>query len=259
MIIIKLQGGLGNQFFQYAFGKALSIKKKNKLRLDVSSYSNDPLRSYKLKYFNVEETTATSVEIFLAKLLKKLGLSQNSHLEGYWQSEKYFSEIKNTIQKAFSLRQPLGQQASNLANQIKNRVSTVSLHIRRSDYATNQKLKGIIQPLPLDYYYKAIELIAKKVSDPHFFIFSDDIKWVKENLMVNYPITYASGDNNIQDHEEIILMGMCSHNIIANSSFSWWGAWLNKNTNKVVIAPKSWFADPSLNTRDLIPETWIQI
>jgi len=136
--------------------------------------------------------------------------------------------------------------------------NSVSLHIRRGDYLTMQKAIDTIGVCPLDYYDKAIREITRKIKNPTFFIFSDDINWVKENLKTNSPTIFVSG-GKLKDYEELILMSKCKHNIIANSSFSWWGAWLNNNPNKIVIAPKKWFKDTSKNTRDLIPESWLKL
>jgi hypothetical protein len=256
MIIVKLQGGLGNQLFQYTFGRAMSLKKRTDLKLDISNYKDDPLRAYKLKYFNIEEDIASRAQVFLAKITTRLGLA-TSYLEGYWQGEKYFEDIKDIIKKDFTLKNPPSEATGIFIDQIKN-TNAVSLHVRRGDYVTNEKLKNILQALPLSYYNDAIDLMSKKTEQPHFFIFSDDIAWVKENLEIKYPVTYVSGES-MPDYEELILMSLCKHNIIANSSFSCWGAWLNKNLDKIVIAPKNWFPDQAKDTKDLIPASWIQL
>lgn len=255
MIIIKLQGGLGNQLFQYAFGRSLSVKENKILKLDISNYDSDPLRSYKLRHFNIKERIAFPLEIFWSKMIKRLGFGQSSYLEGYWQSEKYFSDIEDTIRREFKLKDPLKNEAQKFSDEIKN-TNSVSLHIRRGDYVTNDKLKGFLQPLPLAYYNEAIEIVEKKIDKPHFFVFSDDIAWVKDNLKINHQVSYVSG-SGIEDHEELALMSQCKHNIIANSSFSWWGAWLNDNPGKIVIAPKNWFSDG--DNSELIPNTWTTI
>jgi hypothetical protein len=255
-MIIKIKGGLGNQLFQYAFGRALPTKDGNLVKFDISNYDNDPLRSYKLKYFNIEDHIASRIEIFFNKVFTKVGLS-SSYLEGYWQSEKYFLDIKDIIKKEFTLKDPLGGTAKMFIDQITSS-NAISLHVRRGDYVTNGKLKNILQPLPVSYYKQAIELISKQRSNPHFFVFSDDVDWVKENLDIKYPVTYVLGEN-LKDYEELVLMSVCKDNITANSSFSWWGAWLNNNPDKVVIAPKNWFSNEDTDSRDLIPESWIRL
>ena len=136
---------------------------------------------------------------------------------------------------------------------------SVCIHIRRGDYVediiTNQ-FHGVCN---LDYYYRSIEYIASKIKNPYFFVFSDDPLWVKQNLILKYPCDYIDQNFGKKDYEDMRVISKCKHNIIANSSFSWWGAWLNINPNKIVIAPKNWFKSKAINTKDLIPESWFKI
>jgi len=287
IIITKLQGGLGNQMFQYAIGWNLAKKNNTDLKFDLSFYNKQQKgflkRNYSLNYFNIKEKIATETEIKKLKKYKwkkgrrhffhNLFFANNSiyikekqfnfnpkilkiknfvYLDGYWQSEKYFENIKNIIRKEFILKNKFQIKDTKLKKTIKN-TKSVSLHIRRTDYLIAKK--NVYYSCPLDYYYKAIEKIAKKYSNLHIFVFSDDIKWTKDNLKTKFPITFIGGN---KDYEDLILMSLCKHNIIANSSFSWWGAWLNSNPNKIVIAPKKWF-NITINTDDLIPNSWIKI
>jgi len=281
MIIIKLQGGLGNQMFQYAIGRFLAEKNKTELKLDLSFYNEqqiEPQRKYSLEYFNIIENITGGKDlkkikkgikklvyliykVFLAETFvytkenffhfdsNILKIKGDVYLDGYWQSEKYFQSIEEIIHKEFTLKNKL--QKEDLINKINNS-NSVSIHIRRDDY-TNKKNYYV---LTIEYYKEAIKIIKEKNQNIHLFVFSDDINWVKNNLKTEFPITFIDGN---KDYEDLILMSMCKHNIIANSSFSWWGAWLNQNPHKIVIAPKKWFNKPEINTKDLIPESWLKI
>lgn len=186
-----------------------------------------------------------------------LDVSQDSFCVGIWQSEKYFLDQNETIRKDLELKAPLSLNAETQLVKINNS-NSVSLHIRRGDYVVNSLPNKKHGPLSSEYCDKSIRHILTLNPDSTFFIFSDDMKWVKNNLKIDYPKFYISNDN-ITDCEELILMSKCRHNIIANSSFSWWGAWLNTNKEKVVIAPKKWFNVENINTDDLLPHSWIQL
>lgn len=286
MIITKIFGGLGNQMFQYAAGLALARKRNTSLELDLSFFENSGnaiAREYGLSVFSlsgtiasketVQKYTASSVQKQLQRLLpwyKRKNIQEphyhftsdffkigkNALLDGYWQSEKYFSEIKDDVLKEFSLQIELTDAAHTWKQKIKN-TSSVSLHIRRGDYVESKEVSDHIGAQPMTYYDKAVEIIKQHVKDPMFFVFSDDIAWAKEHLSLEN-VEFVS-DSSLQDYEEMTLMSVCKHNIIANSSFSWWGAWLNTNADKKVIAPQQWFADGSMDTKDLIPKDWLQV
>lgn len=285
MIIVKLIGGLGNQLFQYSLGRSLSIKNNDILKLDLSDFEGNENRHYSLRHFNIIENFATEKDINDAKksgiwkladklkpryrraVIKYKGydfdpnvlkLSGNFYLDGYWQSEKYFQDIENVIRKEIILKEPLPSKYSELISDIKNS-NSVSVHIRRGDYVTSKKFSKIYNLLDEKYYQGAVKFIAEKISNPKFFIFSDDIEWVKHNLDIPYPKTLVSGENETKDYEELVLMSLCKHNITANSSFSWWGAWLNQNPSKIVISPDRWFNDKADVAKDLIPQDWIRL
>ena len=282
MIITKLNGGLGNQMFQYAAGKRLAIKNNTELKIDNTEYQANNYRAYGLNNFNIIENIATQSEI--AKIKKSgflkiidsfkpnykrstvrhhkynfypnlLKIKDHTYLDGNWQNEKYFLDIKEGIIKDFTLKNPIDNKYPNLISQIKN-TNSVSLHIRRGDYITNKKFSKVYSLLDEKYYKRAVKFIAEKISDPRFFIFSDDIKWVKQNLNISYPKIFVSDENETKNYEELILMSLCKHNIIANSSFSWWGAWLNQNPDKTVVVPKNWFKIQSCNEKYELPKTW---
>jgi len=285
MIITKLKGGLGNQMFQYALGRHLATKNKTELKLDISSLgegtaSGDTVRTFGLQNFAIEVQVASPEEInkiktssYLAILRRKisnrifgdqtvrfnpkiLSLPNNTYLDGYWQSPLYFDAIRNTLLDEFTPTSALSEYGQNIEIQMK-KSDSISIHIRRGDYAKNPKVTKEFGVCGLSYYSRALTKIKERVNNPYFFVFSDDIEWVKENLPLGNNVTFVS-DSTLMDFQELYLMSKCKHNIIANSSFSWWGAWLNNNSNKVVVAPTPWF-DKSIYDTNLLPDTWIQI
>jgi hypothetical protein len=177
-------------------------------------------------------------------------------ITGYWQAEKYFSKIAEQIREDFSFKPTIGSKDAILIDQI-NKVNAVSLHVRRGDYVNNPATATTHGLCSLDYYRKAINYLAQRELQPHFFVFSDDINWVKSNLEINFPCQYVDHNRGAESFNDMRLMSLCNHNIIANSSFSWWGAWLNQRVDKIVIAPNQWFADGKVNTMDLRPKSWI--
>lgn len=298
MIIVRISGGIGNQLFQYAIGRALSLKNVDELRLDTHFYGLgiEPDRSFKLSHFKVTTPIATPTDFaeahipdpskqnFLSKLARKwqrLVDSQrpfhkrklifepdfnfhpdvmenkgNTYLSGVWQSEKYFKGYGNQIRKDFELKQPLSTAAQSLADEIKAAGNgSISLHVRRGDQVRDPWLLKKHGTLTEDYYTKAVEYIAGKVPSPKIFIFSDEIEWCKENLKFDIPVTYING----ADYEDIHLMSLCANHIIAKSSFSWWGAWLDPKPNKIVVAPKQRFGDATVAAADLLPDSWIKL
>ena len=295
MIIVQLLGGLGNQMFQYASARSIALHKNTKLKLDIfffGTYKQDTRRQYDLGCFNTLQDFATPEDIYKVKgrisdglsgklfkafdMLKPISkrryikekhfhfdprifdISTDAYLKGYWQSEKYFKGIEDTIREEFTLREDPDAENKMAAEQITS-VPSVSIHIRRGDYVEDAKTNSVHGTCSLDYYHKAVDMIAGRIKDPHFFIFSDDPGWVKENLKLDYPVTYINHNLGKKDYEDMRLMSLCRHQITANSSFSWWGAWLNKNPGKIVIVPGQWFKDNSINTKDLIPAGWKRI
>lgn len=290
---MKLVGGLGNQLFQYAAARRLSIFHQTALKLDVTPFECCESRRYSLEPFDIQQVFATWKEItelrgtskrrlvrIVFRLNRKLkpysrrSVFSESHLEpfnpnilktprhvyldGYWQSEKYFVDIQDIIRREFVVQYEQDRQSREVAEKIAS-TQSVSVHVRRGDYVSVQKTRRIHGVCSLAYYKQCVSLIAERITAPHFFVFSDDPHWVINNLHFNYPTTFVTHNDAARNYEDLRLMSMCQHNIIANSSFSWWGAWLNVNPNKMVLAPRRWFNVPSFDTRDLLPGGWIKV
>lgn len=283
MIIVQLGGGLGNQLCQYACGRNLSIKNNDTLKLDIEAYTNDDYRMYGLKHFNITENIATTEEIkklklpygflsrcaraFRIKIMRQfnigfrpeiLKLKGDIYLAGFWKNEKYFKKIEDTIRKEFTLRNPFSNASQEIKDNILRESIPVSLHVRRGDYVSHPgtlRHHGVCSP---EYYKSALDHLSSRVDISRLFIFSDDIEWVKNNMTFDFPHTFVS-QANIPDYEEMMLMSYCQHNIIANSTFSWWGAWLNQNPKKIVIAPKKWLAKTGNDYYKEIPPDWIKL
>ena len=277
MIIVRVTGGLGNQMFQYAMYK--SLEKKGKLvKLDSKSFyeTKKEHNGYELeRIFDIKPNKPTKEDLekfdennisTLFKIKRKLFGDKkfvydtkeyvfnkdvyklkNSYLNGYWQSIKYFEGIENDIKKDFRFKNQLDNKNLEILNEIENS-NSISIHIRRGDYMSpeNYNMYGCIATPT--YYKKAIKVIEEKVENPTFFVFSNDMDWVKKNIQINSRVFYI----------DMFLMSKCKHNIIANSSFSWWGAWLNENKNKIVIAPKKWInrEDVDSDKIELFCEGW---
>ncbi len=296
MIAIRLMGGLGNQMFQYALIRKLSIKNKINFSMDLTFYENIAdsytLREYELSCFNVVESFLPASKrpnenldskrytglIGKKKLIedklkkrdiwtiyreshhnfdnKALLCKNNSYLIGYWQTEKYFSDIRKVLLNDFSYKENPNSKNSLFLNQIKSSPS-ISLHVRRGDYVTNENANQFHGIKDNEYYKSALKKITNNPSRFNIFVFSDDIEWCKKNLNLGTKMIFVTG--NKKGSEDMRLMMNCNHNIIANSSFSWWAAWLNNNPSKIVVAPSKWFNDESINTSDIIPKTWVKV
>lgn len=292
MVITNLIGGLGNQMFQYAAGRALSLQHHDSLLLDISGFANYALhQGFELeRIFNCTAEIATESDVrsilswqylpTIRRVVSRSGMDvfrrkglilepyfhywqgikdvpHNCFLVGYWQSEKYFKNVASVIRHEFTFKLQLTNQNADIAEQV-GKVNAVSLHVRRGDYANNPNTSATHGLCSLEYYQAAIKYITERVEQPVFFIFSDDVEWVKENLKMNFPCQYVAHNKGVESYNDMRLMSLCKHHIIANSTFSWWGAWLNSNAEKIVIAPKRWF----VNTTDvsaLIPQAWVTL
>ena len=286
-VIARVTGGLGNQMFQYAAAFAAARTAGAQLALDTSCCDYTPAanRRYMLDCFAVTGRVITPHRLsrFLYKMagserfpriaaLTRLKLNltdvketQEYHfapvllpvahrirLLGYWQSYRYFEAHAAEIRQQFMLRSPATGHNAHLLEQIRSTPGAVSVHIRRGDY-----LKVRPQAiLPLEYYQSAVQIIAQKIPLPTFFLFSDDLAWVRQNLHLPGQIVAVDGNDELSGHEDLRLMSACRHHIIANSSFSWWGAWLNPAREKMVIAPRLWLGTPDSHFPDLYPAGW---
>ena len=297
MIIVKLMGGLGNQMFQYAAARRLAHHHNTELKLDLTflkgSQPGCTPRSYELSPFHIQAAIASSREVAeitgrgknrlesgLMRLRHATGLTtltrnvyseshfnfdpvvldlpDNIYLDGYWQSERYFKDIDAILRKELVVRHPLESENSKLAEEILS-VNSVSLHVRRGDYLDDPATKLYHGTCGTAYYEKCVARIAEQVKDPHFYIFSDDHTLGRERVTSSFPMTIINHNGLVTCYEDIRLMSLCKHNIIANSTFSWWGAWLNSHHEKIVLAPRKWFNRANIDTRDLLPEKWVKI
>ncbi|MDC1509789.1 alpha-1,2-fucosyltransferase [Oceanospirillaceae bacterium] len=279
--------------FQYAFAYSVSRDNNTELRLDIDGFDSYDLRDYELRLYGINDNTdfefkyKSSLGRLQAKnenfvdriartlLIKLLGFSKSFHHEkkesafdedvfnvevdtyfyGYWQNEKYFKKYRKDLLEIFILKN-IHAKTIEYQQQIIKR-EAVSLHIRRGDYVTDAHTNSVHGTCDVKYYKKAVMEVLKSKKQAHFFIFSDDLDWAENNLDFIVNKTFIRLESDVPDHEEMYLMSQCKHNIIANSSFSWWGAWLNKNSQKIVIAPKKWFNNSKSN--QIVPHDWIKI
>ncbi len=292
MIITRLIGGLGNQMFQYAFGKNLAIKNKTELKIDTSvlldrsQKENIVHRNFDLDIFNIETKFASKHDIKKCnsnnlnyRVLRKINkyslvleeynynnekllqIRNNTLIQGYWQNYKLFSDIDNQIKNDFTLSFNLNNKQKELSEKINN-TNSVCVNFRRTDYINIVGTNKLMGELSLKYYEKSINYIAERIDNPYFYIFSDDIEWCKENFKISFPCTFVEHEYAGEKFKIYLqLLSECKHQIIPNSTFAWWGAWLNKNPKKIVISPKQWFTNEEKNSQtvDLIPKTWIRI
>lgn len=267
MIIQRLRGGLGNQLFQYFAVKNLGRIFETQVKFDLGQYKRDPRRKSELHKLSLEAEEASEDDIapFLGKSSARKYLDRRTfyffnrhvfaqpyfhfvgrffklkppvYLSGYWQDEHYFRDIRTQILESVEPAQPLSDQNKNWIEKMSG--ASVSVHIRRGDYLSKD-YSGHYKLVGKSYYDQAFEEINLRVGDVNFFFFSDDIEWCRKTF-AHMPNSYfVSNNTGEQSFLDLYLMSKCAHNIIANSTFSWWGAWLNANTDKVVIAPERRF------------------
>ena len=257
MIAAYLISGLGNQMFQYACARALSLRLGTGLWLDLRFYEN-PDRPYQLDHFNIslsmdklKEGETLDLSIFREPdycdfFPEVLTMHDNVMLVGYFQSELYFIDFEKEIRRDFTLKDPISEASRIWARKILNDPMPVSLHIRRGDYVTNGEY------LPsIDYYYKrCVGFLRENFPEISLYIFSDDIPWCRQHLNFGVPTYFVDGNDDSRSHEDMFLMSLCRHHIIANSSFSFWGAWLDNRVGSLVFAPRRYY-----NTYDRIGES----
>lgn len=283
-IIVGLAGGLGNQMFQYSAGRALASRLGLALWLDLSWYVGRRDRHYALAPFGIEATICAN-KLPIPEVLKRqfdrvqrrfaatrMGMpifrerhfhfdsrfAELSHpvfLEGYWQSSRYFAEVEADLRREFSIREALPVRCRPVAECIAA-TDAICLHVRRGDYVTNPATAAAHMLCSIDYYRQGLDIVTRGLSCPHAFIFSDDIQWARQNLTSDIPITMVDVNGGGDVHWDLALMARCRRFVIANSSLSWWAAWLGQAADKQVIAPAAWFRDATRKTQDLIPHGW---
>lgn len=287
MIITYLKGGLGNQMFQYACGYSLAKEYNSINKLDITYYSSIPSdhtkRSFELSQFNISSQIAKESEIktlkgyensitqFIDNITSKIhtiftGIypiekylgKKDLYLNGYFQGEKFFIKYREDILKEFTLKPELKtKEYEKVSDIIKKDKNSISMHIRRGDYVTDAKTNKHHGVLTIEYYKEALNIL--NIKSPKICVFSDDIDWVAKNFRFLPKDTYFVSKHKFSSAQEIILMSLCKYNIIANSSFSWWGAWLNENKDKKVIAPKKWTQSILFVNPEITPKDWYRI
>jgi len=293
MVIVRLMGGLGNQMFQYAAARRVALTNNVPLKLDISWFARSRDRAYALHALSIQEAFASPDDLRqltapsaggLGKLVfrlrrrfkighrwtwiqerrlsrfdrRLLAATSPVYLDGYWQSERYFGDIADTIRRDFTIAAPADGRSREIADQIVA-TESVSVHVRRGDYVSDPRKSAARSVCTPDYYRRCVTRIAERLAHPHLFLFSDDPPWVSANLRFEHPTTLVSTVPARPEHEDLRLMSACRHHIIANSSFSWWGAWLNASCDKVVLAPRRWMNDRRVDDRDIVPPSWVRV
>lgn len=289
MIVVRLSGGLGNQLFQYAAGRALSSRLDAELVLDRSWFGQRSWRTtsrpyeldpYPLQARTLETRELPTLALYTNAMLKRvplgalrgplrlvreahpgfdpsfLALRDDVYLDGYWQSPRYFESLAAHVRREAT---PTVAMSGDDRRVIASMESSdpVAVHVRRGDYVSVRAAAKAHGALSIDYYRAATSAVLERLRAPQFLVFSDDPKWTRENLRIDAPTQYVAHNGAAGAFQDLRLMASCRHQIVANSSLSWWGAWLNPNPGKIVIAPEPWFnaGDPA----DLIPDQWLRI
>lgn len=285
---MRLLGGLGNQMFQYALGRRLAHDRATSLKLDTGWFGTDPARTYRLDNFRIQATIATPEEVAdytrlrqlhprlrwlermvlpREKLIRENGFPfdpaiiagpKAAYLDGYWQTERYFDTIAAMIRADFQPVEPLSPRRQDIIAAM-GAGTAISVHVRRGDYVANAHTLAYHGTCSPEWYRAAMTRMVEGLNDPRFFAFSDDPEWTRANLPGDWPITFINPDTDGREFEDMHLMAHCRHHITANSSFSWWGAWLNPAVDKRVIVPARWFDQATSDTRDLIPASWTRL
>jgi hypothetical protein len=276
--------------FQYAAGLALSIYHDTELLLDIREYTNaDCHNGFELgNVFNISAKLASQTDVFhilgirsiyiVTKTLRKKKYAwlrgaryiqepyfhyyddikkapENCYLSGYWQSERYFKDVENVVREQFSFKRALDNKNKQLYEKIRS-TNSISVHFRRGDYIKNEKTNRVHGVCNNYYYSRAIKLMNETIKSPVFYVFSDDTDWVRDNVQIEGDFVIVDTNKGDTSYIDMQLMSACNHHIIANSSFSWWGAWLNNKNNKRVMAPRQWFRESDNIIDDLIPADW---
>ena len=288
MIVSRIEGGLGNQMFQYAYGLYLAGKHQVPLTLDLSSYGTNPSHGYLLDRFCIEarhmgesrrrvpykyqfaHEKSWRTWLGLSSPLrlvrerpfgfaeKYLNIGNDSYLAGYWQSEKFFPGMRSLLLEQFRVGVPLSDATRRLGQQLREG-NSIAVHVRRGDYLTNPVNARLYQELASDYYRRCVHDWAAHRSQVHVYVFSNDLDWCKANLKFPQPTSFVEHTTGQTAHEDLWMISQAACCITANSSFSWWGAWLNDRSDKTVYTPRKWFHPNTLDDRHLACESWIAV
>ncbi len=285
MIISKIDGGLGNQMFQYAYGAYLANQHGCEHILDTQAYASGPQHGYLLNHFSVKANTANDrilkqlparhrpssiASAWYERMMpsrirrhkekefgfhrKHLDTPKNSYLVGYWQSERFFPGMRKQLDQDFKLQTKLSDESARIADEIHG-TNSITLHIRRGDYLTNSAAANLYEQLPLQYYLDAAQRWAEQHTNTRVFVFSNDIPWCKKSLNLPWPTRFIDHTRADTAYEDMAMMKLAACNVIANSTFSWWSAWLNKRTT-CVYAPNRWFRPGTMDDSSIIPASW---
>lgn len=289
MIVVRCRGGLGNQLFQYACGRALAQRRRTRLLLDLSHYRGHELRRFELDHFAVRYRRAALKDLgrfrdlggraALASAPWRLfgrgpctvvrerdfrydpeAFAAGGHLslEGFWQSYRYFEDYAGELRAELSPREPLEGPEAALAARVAGG-ETVAVHVRGGDYRLDPEANRTLGALAPDYYAAALALVRRRVRDPLFLVFSDDPAWAQRALPPGDRVEHVASRPPGRGWVDLWLMSRCRHQVIANSTFSWWAGWLNPDPGKIVVAPRQWFRDGSRDTSDLLPGDWTAV
>ena len=287
VIVSRISGGLGNQMFQYAAGRRLADRLGTSLMLDLSSFRNDPLRAFALDRYELRTDAMTDamrarlpvrfggswwrrllrVNGAAIRVLREKGLGYQPGIEsagddtmlvGYWQSERYFSDLRPQLLREFALTTPVSGRDAEVAAEMAASIS-VAIHVRRGDYVSNTGTHQTYGTCDPDYYQKSADVLAREIGPIRLFVFSDDPDWCRASLRFEYPMVIVDHNDAARSCEDLRLMSQAQHFIIANSSFSWWAAWLATTPGKIVCAPKRWFRSDERDETDIVPTVWRRV
>lgn len=294
MILTRLNGGLGNQLFQYAMGRRTAHTTGLPLKLDTEKFNTCTLRDYRLDHFNIQALVANLEDkrhlhilrrqdplALLHSLLDKFrpphlrriireatfrfqpelrNIRGPAYLDGDWQSPKYFEGAETLLRQEFTLKTPLDEKDQATEQTILDAKQSISVHVRRGDLVSDPETDRIHGTVSPDYYTKAFRQIAEILDYPTYFLFSDDFEWAIENLpSEGFDLRPIDHNGPEKDYADLHLMSCCQHHILANSTFSWWAAWLASNPTKTVLYPKKWFRTADHDPTDIFPESWLPI
>ncbi|MEZ6137282.1 MAG: alpha-1,2-fucosyltransferase [Pirellulaceae bacterium] len=292
MIITRIDGGLGNQMFQYAYGLYLAERHASELKLDVRAYAGQPQHGYLLDRFQVTAPIASDADLqklpvryrpakpsWVARVgelvvpggglrrhketpfgfhPRHLDVPNHRYLVGYWQSEEFFPGLRDRLLQEFQLKQPLTAPSRQVYDRIRS-TRSLAVHIRRGDYINNSAAAKIYCQLSLAYYTSAIRDWVEQESNGdsvEIFVFSNDAAWCREHLALPWPTTFVDHNRADTAHEDWVLMSQAQGLVIANSTFSWWAAWLNPRADAAIYAPTTWFQPDTLDGSRIVPSHW---